>query len=791
MKNPPLCFRSTRGTLRKAAVLLSALTFGIAGCNPTEPQGQVQEQEDTATASFSIKNADLYDSASGAQGRVLSARALTSAQAFTFSDVTRLRIDVLDKDANAPIYINFDLALSAGEWTGKIPFLPKNKLLSFSAKALNSSGDVLFKGTTEQTFTKSGSVVIALGAANDGQTISIPRIKKISVPSAFGSDQSGNVSFSVEANTGDTLSYEITSEAGSGTFFPTSGTITLLGTAGTFVSQYTPPTVSANTDFQHTVKVSNEAGHSVTTTFKTKVKPPGQTDGVRDNVIEVRFNPVINSLSASRLTGSNSVLFHADVADDDDVSALTYAWSLAATGGTTLDPSVVKFTSPTNPTTLQGYTVALQAEITLEVTDSVGGKTTLKYPLAANQFPDNPVVEGGLTGINSIRAGEAHTCVLFNNGNMRCWGENAFGQLGQGNTLDIGDTQKPSAAKDIALVGVGARIAVGGKHSCALLDTGLVRCWGNNEFGQLGYNTTQHVGDGEAIASYGYVNLGGVAVKLAAGYEHTCALMDTGRVRCWGHNDYGQLGYGHTDDIGDDEQPYSEGDVEVTVEEGRSVKNIVAGGHHTCALLDNGNVRCWGYNGYGQLGYGNTKTIGDAEQPYTAGDVTVGGAVVQLTAGENHTCALLETGNVRCWGYNGYGQLGYDHAGSVYSPTSTSPAAGDVNMGGYVLQVAAGKTHTCALLGTGDIKCWGNGANGRLGYGSTSSRLKPSTAVDLDGSSAYQVTAGGSHTCALLSTGAARCWGENGSGQLGYGNKEDIGDTELASAGGDIELIKP
>jgi hypothetical protein len=240
MKNPPLCFRSTRGTLRKAAVLLSALTFGIAGCNPTEPQGQVQEQEDTATASFSIKNADLYDSASGAQGRVLSARALTSAQAFTFSDVTRLRIDVLDKDANAPIYINFDLALSAGEWTGKIPFLPKNKLLSFSAKALNSSGDVLFKGTTEQTFTKSGSVVIALGAANDGQTISIPRIKKISVPSAFGSDQSGNVSFSVEANTGDTLSYEITSEAGSGTFFPTSGTITLLG-APSSASTRRPP----------------------------------------------------------------------------------------------------------------------------------------------------------------------------------------------------------------------------------------------------------------------------------------------------------------------------------------------------------------------------------------------------------------------------------------------------------------------------------------------------------------------------------------------------------------------
>lgn len=784
MSHPPYRFQSTRRALRKTALVLSALTFGLNGCSTQPSAPQQQEQEDSATATFSIKAADFFESSGQSGSR--SAASVRSAQAFTFNDVTTLRITVKDKVSNTPLYVNFDLGFSAGEWSGELPFLPKNKALVFHAAALNSAREVLFEGDTEQTLSLPfQSIIIALSAANDGRTISIPRIRKISVPSAFGSDQAGNVSFSVEANTGETLTYEITPAQGGGTFYPVNGSITLAATSGTFVSQYVPPTVSSNTEFEHTVKVTNPAGNSVTTTFKTKIKPPGTTDGVQNTGITVLFAPVINSVSSSRITGTGNVLFQASVADNDAATDLRYAWSFTSAPNTSFN---LAFTNngTTNPATLQNYTTAAQGTITLAVTDTDNATTTLTYPLTPNQFPDNPVVEGGLTGINTIRAGESHTCALFNNGNLRCWGLNSSGQLGYGNTFDIGDDEQPFTAGDVPLVGVGSKLAVGAHHTCALLDTGLVRCWGNNEYGQLGYNTTLNVGDGEPIASYGYVNLGGIAVKIAAGAEHTCALMNTGNVRCWGRNNYGQLGRGHTNNVGDNEQPYEGGDSDVDV--GGTVKNIVAGGHHTCALLDNGHVRCWGFNAYGQLGYSDHTPVGDNENPAARGDVPVGGdTVLQLAAGDNHTCAVLSTGNLRCWGYNGFGQLGYGSTANVDTPSE----AGDVNVGGQVLQVATGKLHTCALLGTGDLKCWGNGGSGRLGYGNASHRLAPTTAVDLDGSSAFQVTAGGSHTCALLSTGGARCWGENAAGQLGYGHVRDIGDTELPSSESDLQLLAP
>ena len=138
--------------------------------------------------------------------------------------------------------------------------------------------------------------------------------------------------------------------------------------------------------------------------------------------------------------------------------------------------------------------------------------------------------------------------------------------------------------------------------------------------------------------------------------------LDNGRVRCWGANISGQLGYGHRNNVGDDESPASAGNVNVggTV----TVTQIAAGDQHTCALLDTGNVRCWGANISGQLGYGHRNNVGDDESPASIGNVNVGGRVMQIAVGltiSQHTCALLDTGNVRCWGANSRGQLGYGH----------------------------------------------------------------------------------------------------------------------------------
>lgn len=159
----------------------------------------------------------------------------------------------------------------------------------------------------------------------------------------------------------------------------------------------------------------------------------------------------------------------------------------------------------------------------------------------------------------------------------------------------------------------------------------------------------------------GDVDVGGVVTQISAGESHTCALLDTGGVRCWGNGFGGRLGLGNTDHVGDDELPSSVAEIDI----GGTAIQISAGGEHTCALLDDHAVRCWGVGVYGALGYGNTQTIGDNEAPASAGNVDVGGPVAKLATGHRHTCALLESGGVRCWGSlegnrnSDFGVLGY------------------------------------------------------------------------------------------------------------------------------------
>ena len=763
-------------------MVLSAFTLGLGPACTKPRDDTAQRQSDTATVSFAIGSDDLHvppDSAgNSAQGRLL------SALSFTYASVNRIRIDVTDTSSNSTVYVNFDLEKDAtGTWRGTLPFLPKNKPLSFHAKAHGSAEALLFEGTTVQTLSADAqTVVIVLASSNDKQQITLPRLLRIASPSAFGSEQSGNVSFSVEANTGEKLTYTITSAQGGGTFLPTSGAITLLTSSGTFVSRYEAPTVSSETTFTHQVLITNPAGHSVATTFTTRVKPPGTTDGTLDTQFNVLFNPVIHRLMAARLVETDRVMWTADVDDDASDAELRYAWSFKPLGASEPTPGFF-VDAAAHPGILRGYTTELQGELQLNVTDrnGSGGTTTVYYQLRPGQFPDQPTVDNGFS---AIRAGASHTCALYNDGSPRCWGLNTRGQLGLSSTTTYGDDEAAYLAGPVPLAGVGVELAVGGHHTCALLDSGMVRCWGNNSFGQLGYNSTDTIGDGEPLSSVGYVNLRGFATTLVSGLNHTCALMSTGKVRCWGLNSSGQLGYGHKNNVGDNEHPYFHGDVDLGSDV--IVRDLVAGAAHTCALLSTGSVRCWGNNSFGQLGLGHTAHVGDDETPANA-IVHVGGPVRQLVAGYFHTCALLSgTGGLRCWGLNGSGQLGYGNTADLTLP------GGTVAVGGEVLQVTAGQDHTCALLSTGGIKCWGLGAWGQLGQANANTlTAPPSTPVAMGGITAFQVTAGGHHTCALLATGTARCWGLNNHGQLGYGYTRNIGDDELPSSAGDIPLLPP
>jgi cysteine-rich repeat protein len=390
--------------------------------------------------------------------------------------------------------------------------------------------------------------------------------------------------------------------------------------------------------------------------------------------------------------------------------------------------------------------------------------------------------------VTQIATGNLHTCALRDTGAVLCWGWGSYGQLGYGNTNSIGDNETPASAGSVNLGGTAIHIAAGGSHTCALFDSGAVRCWGGGGNGQLGYGDTSRIGDNEAPASAGNVSVGGPVVQLDASRgQHTCAVLDSGAVRCWGWGSSGQLGYGNTDSIGDNEAPASAGNVNV----GGTVIQIAAGWTHTCARLNTGTVRCWGEGGNGELGYGNTDSIGDNEAPVSAGNVNVGGTVIQIAAGHAYTCALLANGAVRCWGSGSSGKLGYSNTNNI-GDNEVPTLVGNVNVGGTVIQIAAGWTHTCALLATGGVRCWGEGDHGKLGYGNTNDigdNEVPASAGDVNvGGTVIQIAAGSAHTCALLNTGVIRCWGSGYSGQLGYGNINNIGDNESPASAGDVNV---
>jgi alpha-tubulin suppressor-like RCC1 family protein len=337
----------------------------------------------------------------------------------------------------------------------------------------------------------------------------------------------------------------------------------------------------------------------------------------------------------------------------------------------------------------------------------------------------------------------------------------------------------------------------GARFSCALLSDSSVRCWGWNGLGQLGYGNKTEVGDNEVPASAGPVKLGtGLKPKtISSGFYHTCALMDDHSVECWGYSLWGELGYGNHKTIGDNEDPASAGPVNLG--SGRTAKAVSAGGDHTCAILDDGSVKCWGRNGFGELGYSTTKQIGDDETPASVGTVDLGPGrtATQISVGGFHTCALLDNGKVECWGRNRDGQLGYGNTKDI-GDNETPSSAGTVDLGSHrAVQVAAGYSSTCALLDNGKVLCWGEGRAGQLGYGNKKNVGDNETPASVGplklGAKAKELSAQGEHTCALLAGGKVRCWGNGHYGELGYGNTKEIGDNETPASVAPVNLHAP
>jgi alpha-tubulin suppressor-like RCC1 family protein len=387
----------------------------------------------------------------------------------------------------------------------------------------------------------------------------------------------------------------------------------------------------------------------------------------------------------------------------------------------------------------------------------------------------------GLLGCETppVVAGGRQSCAM-RDGRVRCWGGGEYGVLGYGNTNNIGDNEHPRSAGDVSVGGNVQQLALGYYHTCALLDTGRVRCWGRNDYGQLGLNRTDSIGDDELASAGGEVALAESAIQITAGIYHTCALLASHNVRCWGYGRFGALGLGNTNNIGDNELPSSV----PTVSLGGPVDQVVAGGAHTCARLSDGNVRCWGSNSTGALGLAGTATIGDNELPTSVPALALGSPALEIAVGELHSCARLRTG-IKCWGHGVSGQLGYASTSDVFLPSSV----GFVNFGGSALKLTAGGSHTCVLTDVPEVRCWGEGLWGALGYANRlnigDNELPVSAGAVSLGGTPVSVSAGFDHTCATVSasdTYHVRCWGYGGDGRLGYDATATIGDDEVPSS---------
>ena len=345
---------------------------------------------------------------------------------------------------------------------------------------------------------------------------------------------------------------------------------------------------------------------------------------------------------------------------------------------------------------------------------------------------------------SAVSAGNTHTCALTTAGGLRCWGLNDFGQLGDATTTD-----RTTPVDVVGLTSGVAAVAAGEDYTCGLTTPGGLKCWGSNNFGQLGDGTGGSFGD-RSTTPVDVSGLTSGVAAVSAGFVHTCALTTAGGLKCWGRNDTGRLGDGTTTNR------ITPVDVSGLAS---GVAAVSAGGGHTCALTTAGGLKCWG--------------SGFADTPMDVTGLTSGVAAVSV--GGSHTCALTTAGGLKCWGRNKRGQLGDGTATDRATPVDV------VGLTGGVAAVSAGSEHTCALTTAGGLKCWGRNG-GALGDGTNPDRTAP---VDVSGltSGVAAVAAGSAHTCAVTTVSGLKCWGSNASGQLGDGTGGGIRITPVGVVG--------
>lgn len=328
-----------------------------------------------------------------------------------------------------------------------------------------------------------------------------------------------------------------------------------------------------------------------------------------------------------------------------------------------------------------------------------------------------------------------NTCAVDVNGGVTCWGDNTNQQLGaNGPQRPITSTYEPVVM--VGLAGPVKAVQQGDGHLCALLRSGAVQCWGNNVRGQT---SNPNLGSGEITN----VPLSETALKISVGGFNSCALLQSRTVACWGSNASGELG---------PNQPLGVNSPTPVIISGLTgIVDVKVGGDYVCALNKSGQIFCWGSNEYGQLGntVGNNVRMGNNPVPTQVSAAALGGVPVAINTGDRHTCALLFDRSVTCWGDNTFGELGNGASNTTANPTPTAV----VGLAGPVTQIVASDDSTCALLSDGRAQCWGFNEFGQLGNSINSGTLNPNPSPlfveNLNNGLRLSQTGGGESMCVL------------------------------------------
>ncbi len=358
-----------------------------------------------------------------------------------------------------------------------------------------------------------------------------------------------------------------------------------------------------------------------------------------------------------------------------------------------------------------------------------------------------------------VALGDSHTCAITNVNKIWCWGDNSSYQLGVGSGGSVpADSAVPIETIPMAGGRIAKTLAAGSVHTCALATDGTVWCWGGNGQGQGG-SAAGNLGQPTQVA------IAAPATMIAAGGNSTCAVLSDNRVQCWGKNQYGQLGI-NTDGTTETSPQFVS-----HIPNWFTVAHIEMGANHTCATSVAGAAWCWGYYLDGRLGTSQSSNV-----VVPAATSSLGGTALTISAGGAHTCAVLANGTLTCFGKNNNGQIGQSLS-TVASSTSIAVA-----LSGTANATSLGFDFTCAAMSSGGVECFGANGYGQLATGSTSVRQLNASSVNGINGTVSDVVAGSYHACAVFTSGELKCWGRNDIGQTGS-NTGNLVETSAVTVG--------